>query len=291
MEPTIDPATGQSLPGDAIQRVLFVGSTVHVYNIPPLTSTKGHTAAQWTADGNQRLIFTARLRIFETAWEDESAADPKDRERLKVDIILEDPASGQLFAAAPYVSPAVVEPVIDSSRFFALRVQDPAGRKAFLGIGFEERSDAFDFGVAVQEARKSLGMEDASVAGVPSRGGGGAKDQNQLAATTPSKEEPKRDYSLKEGETITVNLGGRFGRRRPPPAQQSDTPSDNQDVSSFSLPPPPSSAQNFNTTGTNPLLPPPPPSGASAVRSQQRDRKRLSAQDLGFDDGQFNEFA
>lgn len=42
---SIDPATGQPLPADAIQRVLFIVGTVHVYNIPPMTPGKGHVAA------------------------------------------------------------------------------------------------------------------------------------------------------------------------------------------------------------------------------------------------------
>ena len=45
-----------------------------------------------------------------------------------------------------------MEQVIDSSRFFAVRVID-GPRKAILGVGFEDRSDAFDFGVALQEVR------------------------------------------------------------------------------------------------------------------------------------------
>lgn len=34
---------------------------------------------------------------------------------------------------------------IDSSRCFALRLQDGSGRFATVGLGFAERDDAFDF--------------------------------------------------------------------------------------------------------------------------------------------------
>ncbi|CRK27841.1 Adaptin ear-binding coat-associated protein 2 like [Verticillium longisporum] len=283
MEPAIDIATGQPLPADAIQRILFLAPAVHVYNIPPLTSNKGHTAAHWTADNNQRLIFTARLRVLETAWEDDASAG---REKIKVDIVLEDPATGQLFAAAPYTAPAVVEPVLDSSRFFALQVRDPSGRKALLGIGFEERSDAFDFGVATQEAQKSLGLD-----GGPGAGGRSSGNTNSSTQPAPAKEEQKRDLSLKEGETITVNLGGKFGRRRPQQQQQQQQQNDpapsGGGLSAFSLPPPPS-ASSAGSRGSG-LLPPPPPSASQ--QREERERKRRSAQDLGFDDGQFGEFA
>ncbi|KAI0478961.1 hypothetical protein GGR56DRAFT_353006 [Xylariaceae sp. FL0804] len=270
---TIDPATGKALPPDAIQRVLFVGGGVHVYQIPPETPGRGHVAASWTADGNRRQIFTARVRVIETSTgegEGEAGGGGGGGGGIKADVVLEDPSTGQLFAAAPYVARAVVEPVSDSSRFFALRVQDPAGRKATLGVGFEERSEAFDFGVALQEAQKALAWAQQQQPGV---GGGGGAGKPTLARTDSA--EQKRDLSLKEGETITVNLPGRMGRRKqggtgePPPPHGAD-------LSSFSLPPPPSAGSS--------ILPPPP-------APQHSRAKQPSAAELGFDDGKFGEFA
>ncbi|KAM7201628.1 Protein of unknown function (DUF1681) domain containing protein [Rhypophila sp. PSN 637] len=271
----IDPATGQPLPADAIQRVLHIARAVHVYHIPPLTSTKGYTAATWTEDPKRHLA-TCRARIIETAIPVNTGDGPS--EKLKVDIVLEDSSTGQLFAASPYTAPSVVEPALDSSRFFALIVQDPAGRKATLGIGFEERSEAFDFSIALQEAQKALGIS-ASRSNTPSKGAG-----QQQKSPEPKKDDwLKRDYSLKDGETITVNLNGTFGRSKG--VRASDSPSSSSssqqepvNLSSFALPPPPG-------PGGGGFLPPPP----SAKES--RSRKRLSAQQLGFDDGQFGEFA
>ena len=261
---------------------------MHVYSLPrdAVSTTAGYAAASWTTDPRNH-IFTARLRVLETSFTSPSQPD-KDGDdgsqnepdtQIKVDILLEDPSAGTLFAAAPYTAPATVEPTTDSSRFFAVRVQDPSGKqKATLGIGFEERSEAFDFGVALQEAGRALNW-GGPASGSGSAGPGSSSSQQQKGggfAMGKGKgmgfggEEEKRDLSLKEGETITVNLAGtRFGRRAGRPAQTDGSADEGaKSLASFALPPPP-------------------PPSAREVRAQ----KRLSAQQMGFDDGQFGEFA
>jgi hypothetical protein len=67
---------------------------------------------------------------------------------------------GTLFALARYIPEQhVVEPVIDSSRYFVLRIetqqqdQGPT-RHAFIGIGFAERHDAFDFSTTLADYKR-----------------------------------------------------------------------------------------------------------------------------------------
>lgn len=265
---------------------------MHVYSLPrdAVSTTAGYAAASWTTDPRNH-IFTARLRVLETSFTSPSpttaaqgtaSEDEQDKTQIKVDILLEDPSAGTLFAAAPYMAPATVEPTTDSSRFFAVRVQDPTGKqKATLGIGFEERSEAFDFGVALQEAARALNWggpastssssSAAAAAAQLQKGAGGfGMGKGGKGVGFGGAEEEKRDLSLKEGETITVNLAGtRFGRRAARPAQTDGSADEGaRSLASFALPPPP-------------------PPSAREVRAQ----KRLSAQQLGFDDGQFGEFA
>ncbi|KAI9880628.1 MAG: hypothetical protein M1830_001979 [Pleopsidium flavum] len=274
---SVDPSTGQPLPTDAIQRILFVSSSVHVYSIPPLTSNKGYNASLWTADNNKRQIFTARLRILETAAPTPNGAG----ETVKTDVLLEDRSSGQLFAAAPYTSPAAVEQVLDSSRFFAVRVVGDGGMKAVLGIGFEERSEAFDFSITLQEVRKVQGMDkDATPAGARKTLGKGIVEE---------KIPDKTDFSLKEGQIITVNIGGR-GRRQKEKSDGAVPPPYDQDRP-FSVAPPSTSGGGVKAT---PFLPPPP--NTQHLKAENRRSRQsfapepATAANLGFDDGEFGEF-
>jgi hypothetical protein len=247
--PTTDPATGSPLPDSAIQRVLHLTPAVHIYQIPPLTSsTSGFSAGSWTAPPRPtaKKIFTARLRILETAFED----------RIKADIVFEDASSGALFAAAPYTTPAVVQQANDSSRFFAVRVQGEGGMKATLGIGFEDRGEAFDFGVALGECRKVLGMEAA----------GGSKSKVSTV------KEVKQDFSLKEGEKIHIQVGGK-GRREQASSNEGSSAGKDDGQALFSIaPPPPAAARPQNEGAVDPEV------------------EGKTAQELGFDDGEFGEF-
>ncbi|NP_001134979.1 Adaptin ear-binding coat-associated protein 1 [Salmo salar] len=125
------------------ESILCVKPDVNVYRIPPRASNRGVRAADWKLDAPD---WTGRMRV--TA-------------RGKVAFIkLEDKISGELFAQAPVDEyPGIaIETVSDSSRYFVLRIQDESGRSAFIGIGFGDRGDSFDFNVALQDHFKCVAL-------------------------------------------------------------------------------------------------------------------------------------
>lgn len=107
-------------------------------------------------------------------------------------IKLEDRNTGELFAQAPVEQypGCVVEAVTDSSRYFVIRIEDGNGRHAFIGLGFADRGDSFDFNVALQDHFKWVKQE-----------GEIAKQEASQSAA------PKLDLSFKEGQTIKISIG------------------------------------------------------------------------------------
>ncbi|ORX73303.1 adaptin ear-binding coat-associated protein 1 NECAP-1 [Linderina pennispora] len=191
------------------ESLLFLSKEVFVYQIPPRQANAGYRATEWDVDNP---IFKARLRVLLAGEE-------------KCVVRLEDKSTGELFAACP-VDPKglAVEQVLDSSRYFVLRVQDEAtGSKMYIGIGFLDRSEAFDFNVALEDFRRSL---------VPAEtgGSGNASGATALAA------EPKLDFSLKPDQKITVKMAG-FKKKKP--AASGQTPAAASSDNPFFIPPPP----------------------------------------------------
>ncbi|XP_055979130.1 adaptin ear-binding coat-associated protein 2 [Sorex fumeus] len=156
------------------ESVLCVKPEVHVYRIPPRATNRGYRAAEWQLD---QPSWSGRLRI--TA-------------KGQVAFIkLEDRTSGELFAQAPVdqFPGTAVESVTDSSRYFVIRIEDGNGRRAFIGIGFGDRGDAFDFNVALQDHFKWV------------------KQQCEFEKQAQNPDQiPKLDLGFKEGQTIKLNI-------------------------------------------------------------------------------------
>ncbi|KAF7665854.1 hypothetical protein LDENG_00129440 [Lucifuga dentata] len=160
---------------NSYESILCVKPEVHVYRIPPRASNRGYRAADWKLD---EPAWTGRLKITCKG---------------KVAFIkLEDKNTGELFAQAPVEQypGCVVEAVTDSSRYFVIRIEDGNGRHAFIGLGFADRGDSFDFNVALQDHFKWV------------------KQEGELAKLEASQSSaPKLDLSFKEGQTIKISIG------------------------------------------------------------------------------------
>jgi len=154
---------------DDYERIHLVKAEVFVYNIPPRPSNRGYRASDWKLDAPD---FTGRLKVVSRGE--------------KLFIKIEDKVSGELFAQCPIEEyPGVaIEAVLDSSRYFVVRIQNDAGQSANVGIGFADRGDSFDLNVALQDYFKGLKNE---------------QDSTQAPA-------PKLDLAFKEGQTIKIQI-------------------------------------------------------------------------------------
>lgn len=169
------------------ENVLLVKPEVFMFKIPPRPSNRGYRAADWKLDSPD---WTGRMRVVSKG--------------KKCFIKLEDKNSGELFAVSPIDKyPGIaVEAVMDSSRYFVLRIEDDNGRAAFIGIGFADRGDSFDLNVSLQEHFKWLQKSEEIEKGIDS-----TESKNNL------------DLGFKEGQTITINMniGKKSGSSKPRP--------------------------------------------------------------------------
>ncbi|EQC29353.1 hypothetical protein SDRG_12817 [Saprolegnia diclina VS20] len=196
-----------------MEQTLFQEKAVWVYQIPVLTGDP--RADAWDIE---KPLLTASLKVLQT--NDDCS------------IQLFEPAVGDnlpvLFAQCPVDIDAersltvFVQYCVDSSRYFVLRMVDQASkRSAFLGVGFPERSAAFNFRAALEDF-------------------GRYKQRLLFVASNATKE--AKDLSLPEGATIRVQIGGK--------TQVSTTPKEPKapvDLSAIKFAPPPA----YNPSATS----------------------------------------
>ena len=167
---------------------LWTCKECYVYQIPPLKNESGHRANDWNVD---KWLWTGRLRLMSKG--------------TVLKVLLEDATSGELFATCPKKSQddKAIDPVVDSRRYFVLRIDDGKGHHAFIGMGFRDRDDAYNFNATMQDHWKSIKrQEEAEVI---------RKEMMEHYANM-----PMRDLSLKDGEklSIKVNVPGQGGPKK-----------------------------------------------------------------------------
>ena len=171
-----------------------------------------YRAADWNLE---QPVWQGRLRV-------------KGEGLTKLFVQLEDPASSRVFATCrvdPDKMSETLEPVLDSSRYYVLRIEDEATqRHAFIGMGFHERDQSFEFKAALQDFQRRV--------------------QNERDLATRSKQDlPKLNLTLKEGETITVDL------KTGPSHFEDEDDEDGGDDFGF-LPPPPTGNKKISSMST-----------------------------------------
>ncbi|KAK8693249.1 hypothetical protein V6N13_070842 [Hibiscus sabdariffa] len=229
---------------EPLEIVLFQVSECYVYLIPPRKTAGSYRADEWN--------------VNKWAWQGILRVSSKGEECI---IKLEDKNTGELYARAFLRNgePHPVESVIDSSRYFVLRIEENIGgrrRHAFIGIGFRERTEAYDFQAALHDHMKYLNKKKT------------AEEMEQQFQNTSSV-----DYSLKEGETIVLQLkntqsGGSSVKSKASELgidklSLADKGDQKDPVLSIKLPPPPPGP--ISSVGSPLKSPPPPPSPLSPV--------------------------
>lgn len=162
---------------EALELILFQVPECYVYMIPPRKTAASYRADEWN--------------VNKWAWEGALKVISKGEECI---IRLEDKKTGELYARAFLRDGEQhpVEPVIDSSRYFVLRIEENIGgrhRHAFIGLGFRERTQAYDFQAVLHDHMKYLNKKKT------------AEEMEQQYQQTSSV-----DYSLKEGETLVLQI-------------------------------------------------------------------------------------
>ncbi|XP_010262351.1 PREDICTED: uncharacterized protein At1g03900-like [Nelumbo nucifera] len=219
---------------ESFEHTLLVVREVSVYKIPPRSTSGGYKCGEWLQSDK---IWSGRLRVVSC--------------KERCEIRLEDSNSGELFAAC-FVLPGQrensVETVLDSSRYFVLKIEDGRGKHAFIGLGFAERNEAFDFNVALSDHEKYVKRENEKESGE-------ASEDCQIDI------HPAVNHRLKEGETIRINVKNKptSGTGMLSAAGLSGAASGAGKAKTLGLAPPPSGYGKIRSP-----LPPPPNDPATA---------------------------
>lgn len=191
-----------------IERVRVTIKNAHVFKLPPRqTVSVGWRGADW-----KDKIWQGTVKVVERG--DDTA------------VVLVNPKDLSVFAVCPVAGTGgengggAVDRCIDSSRYFVLRIENDQGRHMYIGVAFNERSDAFDFNTALEDSRREKEVESnfaniqaslASQSLSPTSAVMAAQNMSTSSSLASSsildtKYGDPKDYRLKEGEKIHVSI-------------------------------------------------------------------------------------
>jgi len=214
---------------DNIQRTLCTIPKVYCFKCPPLKGGQGYKAKEW----DQTPIWVGRLRIV--------------AQGKHCAINLEHADKPGLFATCPVKSTKTVEQVTDSSRYFVLRIQSAGGLAANVGIGFDERIQAFDFKASIQDFQTQESADKRM-----------AKLDNSI----------KLNADLPANGKIKVKLAGKLKAKK---IEKKEGAGEEDGSDPFSFSPPPSS------TGK--------PKSKKIKKEKKKKKKKHKSKELFQDDG------
>ena len=151
-----------------------------------------------------------------------------------------------------------LEQVVDSSRYFVVKIQGGGGREALIGFGFRDRDQATDLRESLQHYQKAMQRES----------------QSESAPASNFKV-----HELAAGEKIHVNVPG--GGNKSPRAKKSG----GGGALLLKKPPPPADGK-----GAAPLLlkKPPPPADGAGVETKPVQEMTINMGDIKLDDDNKN---
>lgn len=248
----------------ALELRVFHCEEAFAYAVPPARSAAGHRAADWDVDKWLCKVHCSLCTLSGDAVPDGTAV-----------VRLHDATTGELFAESPLgvdvPIQAVVEPVVDSSRYFVVRVEDAASKRhAFVGLGFASRDNSTDFKMALSEVQTARDRDKeaqrrraAHQASVQQPGDVPWTEASGDGPASPPA--PRQDLSLPEGTKIVLNVPVRAAVPRSkaglfPRALFADTATSSRPQSLARRKA--AAAAGAGTPPAGPLLPLPPPPGA-----------------------------
>mmetsp|Transcript_16213 Transcript_16213/g.44603 ORF Transcript_16213/g.44603 Transcript_16213/m.44603 type:complete len:254 (-) Transcript_16213:120-881(-) len=198
----------------AMRQQLMAADEVYLYKVPPLKNAGGHRAETWNLESPLK---TCNFLV----------------ERRGDVLVLEFQADGRVFAQSQLdvtkgakVS-QFLEQCVDTSRYYAVKIQGGGGREALIGFGFRDRDKATDLRESLQHYERSIQREKEAH----------DKMGNYHVA------------KLAEGEKIHVDVGNKAGKSKVVKSKEKKGGGGAVPLL-MKKPPPPSSDEPTTTTKT-----------------------------------------
>jgi len=162
---------------EIVERVRASIPNAHVFKLP--TTKKQSATTGWCGADWKEKVWQGTIKVVECG--DLTAILLVDENNR----VSSSSNGSSIFAVCP-VKEGAVDRCVDSSRYFVLRIENANnGQHMFIGVAFNERNDAFDFNISLEDSRREKEQEKNPI-----------KPYIDLG----------KDYSLKEGEKIKVSI-------------------------------------------------------------------------------------